>query len=392
MWRTPPRLRVVHEGTTLATAAETERLVALGTYAAGIAHEINNPLAHVILSVTAAMQELGAIAGLTDAQRAALSHAEALLREGLDGVERISKIVDGVRLFSRSESGTIGTVDVRSCVDAVLRLVMHELRAHARLRVDHGEPPLVMGDEVRLGQVFLNLITNAIHAIPEGAPLHHEIHIRTSADADGRAAIEISDTGVGIPPEVAARIFEPFFTTKPPGIGTGLGLSISNDIVRAIGGEIRVESVVGRGTTMRVVLPPASVADAAPRIAVAAPARRAILIIDDDAAIGEALRDELCDDHEIAVVCSAREALDRFQAHERYDLVLCDVRMPGMSGLDLYRTTRSVWPRIARAIVFMTGAALTDEERASLTAEGCTLLRKPFHLDRLEAIMADLAS
>jgi signal transduction histidine kinase len=239
----------------IAHAPHTRRLIALGVVAAGVAHEITNPLTYVTLSVTAARAELGAINGLTSEQQDAIACAEKLLRDALDGAERIHAVVSSVHMISRHDRLGAVPVDVRACVEAALRLVEHELNGRARLRVEYDDAPRVMGDEGKICQVLLNLLTNAIQAVPQDHPDAHEIHVRTRADEHGRAVIEVRDTGVGIAPHLIERIFDPFFTTKPIGEGTGLGLAISYDLVRSLGGEITAESTVGQGTTFRVVLP-----------------------------------------------------------------------------------------------------------------------------------------
>ena len=373
--------------------AQTERLIALGTLAAGMAHEINNPLTYVFLNVTGAMRQLATLDRSREREGGVLARADRMLRDALDGSERIRGIVGSIRLFSRAEQGPMGHVDVRSCIDAAVRLVMNDLRVRARLVVQHDEVPFVLGDEGRLGQVLLNLLTNAIQAIEEGAPDANTIRVTSFTDEQGRAVIEVSDTGVGIPDHILGRVFEPFFTTKPVGKGTGLGLSITHGIIRSLGGEITAESTVGQGSTFRVVLPRAAGAPAqTPSVEVASTAKSlSILVVDDEPAIGEALRNALPAGHDIVIAGSAREAIDRFTANQHYDIVLCDIQMPGMSGVELYRYARRVWPRIARAMVFMTGGSLAPEAQAMIEADGRSILEKPLDLDRLQSMFVSQA-
>jgi signal transduction histidine kinase len=231
-------------------AAHRERLAALGTLAAGLAHEINNPLTYVLMNLAAADQVLPTIGG----DPARTEHVRRLLAQTIEGAERISGVVRSVRILAREEHGAAGPLDVRAPLDAALTIISHELRAKAELITDFGEMPFVIADEGQLGQVFLNLLTNALQAIPDSAP-HATITLTTSTDDQGRAVVEIRDTGAGIPEHLIDRVFEPFFTTKPVGEGTGLGLSITQGIVAALGGEISVSSQLGRGTTFRVALP-----------------------------------------------------------------------------------------------------------------------------------------
>lgn len=235
--------------------AQAERLAALGTLAAGLAHEINNPLTYVLLQLAHAIRLLPALAN--DDNRARVEQVDTLVRGSLEGAERIRGIMAGIRAFSRSDDTGVSPVDVRVPLDAALKLVMNEIRHRARLVKNYAAPPLVIANEGRLGQVFLNLITNAVQAIPEGDTQAHEIRVSATSDATGDLVVELSDTGSGIPPHLIGRIFEPYFSTKPAGQGTGLGLSISHSIISAFDGKITVASEVGRGTTFRVMLPAA---------------------------------------------------------------------------------------------------------------------------------------
>ncbi len=236
-----------------AAAAQTERLAALGTLAAGLAHEINNPLTYLLLRLAQVERLLPALT--TEENRAQVQQIAALVRSSLDGADRIRGITTGIRAFSRSEPTVIAPVDVRGCLDGALRLVANELRHRARLTTTYIDPPLVLANEGQLGQVFLNLLANAFQAIPEGSAQDHQVTVTAGANAAGDLVVEISDTGEGIEPHVRARIFEPFFSTKPIGQGTGLGLSISHHIIAGFGGDITVESEVGHGTKFRVVIP-----------------------------------------------------------------------------------------------------------------------------------------
>jgi signal transduction histidine kinase len=233
-----------------AKIAQADRLATLGTLAAGIAHEINNPLTYVLLQlghVVRLLPELGDERTRARVERAA--------REALDGAERIRGIMTSIRTFARVDETTLKPIDARVPLDAALRLVANELRHRARLVKRYADPPVVLANEGRLGQVFLNLLTNAVHALPEGHSDQHELRVGVGSDAAGDAVVEIADTGEGIPAHAIDRIFEPYFTTKPVGQGTGLGLSISRDIVASLGGTIGVTSELGRGATFRIVLP-----------------------------------------------------------------------------------------------------------------------------------------
>jgi CheY-like chemotaxis protein len=253
----------------------------------------------------------------------------------------------------------------------------------------YGEVPLVDGDEGRLEQVFVNLLVNAAQAIPEGHADRNEIRISTWTDAAGDAVVEISDTGAGIPPEIRDRIFDPFFTTKPVGIGTGLGLSICRGIVTKLGGELSVESEVNRGTCFRVTLPRARPAGAAAPSPSAAPdALRQILIVDDDALVTSSLRRLLADGHDVEVAGSVDGALRRIAA-KRFDLILCDLMMPDLTGMDLHERVLRDHSEQAERLLFMSAGAFTSRAREFVAARPASVLEKPLDLDRLLAVVHD---
>ncbi|HYO52856.1 ATP-binding protein [Archangium sp.] len=234
----------------------TDRMVSLGTLAAGVAHELNNPISYVLSNLRFAVDELGeqteAGKPLADEQAREVQQA---LREALEGGERMRNIVRDLRSFSRREDERHGPVDIHAVLDSCASLARSELRHRAQLVKEYGEIPRVLGNESRLGQLFLNLLVNAAQAIPEGDVKGHSVRITTARTEEGWVVVSVRDTGVGIPPENLQRLFKPFFTTKPVGVGTGLGLSICHGIVTAMGGRIKVSSEVGKGTTFHVFMP-----------------------------------------------------------------------------------------------------------------------------------------
>ncbi|HEY5921112.1 MAG TPA: ATP-binding protein [Kofleriaceae bacterium] len=235
-----------------AKLAQTERLAALGTLAAGLAHEINNPLTYLLLELQQASRLLPS--ATSDANRAVMAQLGKLLHDALEGAERIRGITTAIRAFSRPDDIRLRLVDVRAPLDAAVKLANNEIRRRARLSTHYPDPLIVMANEGQLGQVFLNLLTNAAQAIPEGDVDAHEIRVQSAIEGD-TVIVEITDTGSGIPPHLIGRVFEPFFSTKPVGQGTGLGLSISHSIIAGFGGRIAVFSETGRGTSFRVLLP-----------------------------------------------------------------------------------------------------------------------------------------
>jgi signal transduction histidine kinase len=191
----------------------------------------------------------------TAANRAQVTQLIGLAREALEGAERIRDIMTGIRTFSRIDDLVMKAVDIRVPIEAALKLVANELRHRARLVKHYEDPPLITANEGRLGQVFLNLFTNALHALPEGSSHDQELRVSARGDAAGNLVVEVADTGSGIAPHALPHVFEPYFSTKPVGQGTGLGLSITRNIIASHGGTIGVTSEVGRGATFRIVLP-----------------------------------------------------------------------------------------------------------------------------------------
>ncbi|GAC1344939.1 MAG: hypothetical protein NVSMB23_20440 [Myxococcales bacterium] len=252
---------------------QASRLASVGTLAAGVAHEINNPLAYVEVNLGYVKSVWPSAAAELVARRdgtplpeggppitaAVLADVGSALEEGTVGVERVRGIVAGLKEFARSEAESLRRLDLREVVESSLALIAHELRHRARVITELASVPEVLGNDSRLTQVFINLLLNAAQSLPpeEAAVTGNEVRVRTSVNAAGAAVVSIEDTGCGIAPENVSRIFDPFFTTRAVGEGAGLGLSIAHGIVSSLGGEIEVESTVGKGTTVRVVLPSA---------------------------------------------------------------------------------------------------------------------------------------
>ncbi len=234
---------------------QADRMVSIGILAAGVAHEINNPLAYITANLRYGMDELRLKAG--DLTEDGGTEVSVALQEAEQGADRVRRIVRDLKLFSRVAEDAPEIFDIRRCLESSLNMAASEIRHRAQLEKSFDEVPLVAADESRLGQVFLNLLINAAQAIPPAQVHANLVRVATYTDAKGRAVVEVRDSGSGIPPENLARIFDPFFTTKPLGVGTGLGLSICHGIVSSLGGEIDVESEVGKGTVFRVCLPPA---------------------------------------------------------------------------------------------------------------------------------------
>lgn len=367
-----------------ARLAVADRLASLGTLAAGIAHEINNPLAYVLLNLDLLRKE----PNLSATSRTVLERAR-------EGSERVRVIIRDLRIFSRVEEDRQVPVDVRDAIESALNLARSELQARACLVRDMACVPLVLGDEARLTQVMLNLILNAAQACPEGDPRRHTVTVRTGV-RDHWVEVAVSDTGEGIPPDKLAHIFEPFWTTKPIGVGTGLGLSIVHGIVEGLGGRIEVETTLGVGSTFRVLLPqspePAIAGeprnDAARAVHRENVAHARILIIDDEQHFAEALQAALHPHHHVVLETSGVDGLARLLRHEPFDLIVCDLMMPDVSGTTIVEAVRDARPALIPHFVVMTGGACSDEARLLFEQLHIPVLEKPFEVTELEHLLA----
>ncbi|WP_257461757.1 sensor histidine kinase [Archangium lipolyticum] len=230
-----------------------DRLASMGRLAAGVGHEINNPLAFILSNLRFVHGALTELMGApSEEDRLEMLSA---LSEAREGAERVRLIVQDLRTLSRPDDVALGPVDLAAVVRGSAKMARHEVRDRARLVEACDGMPAVLANAPRLGQVFLNLFINAAHAIAPGRVEENEIRVVARLSAPDRVTVEVRDTGSGISPEHLRRVFDPFFTTKPIGVGTGLGLSVCHRIITSLGGEIRVESEVGRGTCFFITLP-----------------------------------------------------------------------------------------------------------------------------------------
>jgi len=360
-----------------------DRMVSMGLLAAGVAHEVNNPLSAVMANVDLARRVLEGLRTDADSPPAVVEAWEAL-DDAYESAERIRRIVLDLRIFARSEEERRTRVRLESVLESTLRMANNEVRHRARAVRDYGNAPAVEASESRLGQVFLNLVVNAAQAIPEGNAEANEIRVTTRTDDEGRAVVEIRDTGAGIEPDVLEQLFQPFFTTKSVGEGMGLGLALCRRIVTDLGGTLTVESKLGVGTLARIVLPAAGstsglVSAPAPAESVNPSSTRGrVLIVDDDANVAKALARILRVRHDVDICLAAREALAKLQGGARFDVIFCDLMMPEMTGIELFTELQTVVPDQAAKIVFLTGGAFTARAREFIDRVQSRCLAKPF--------------
>ena len=370
----------------------SDRMASVGILAAGVAHEINNPLAAVLTNLHMALECIPTLSLNEKSEKDRVELVEEL-RDAMEASERLRDIVRDLKIFSRTPETSMGPVDIQRILESALRMAWNELKHRARVVRAYQSVPLVHGDESRLGQVFLNLIVNAVHALEEGRADNNTITISTAVDPRGRVAVEIRDTGAGMSQEVLSHLFTPFYTTKPVGLGTGLGLSICHRIVQALGGEITVESEAGKGSAFRVFLPPSEATSTVLRTSrvrrpIAALSAR-VLAIDDEPIVGAALKRVMGKDNDVVTETSARRALQRIRAGEHFDLILCDLMMPDMTGVDFYNELHAFAPERAADIVFMTGGAFTPKARTFLDTVSNERLEKPFDMVTLKNLVQE---
>jgi nitrogen-specific signal transduction histidine kinase/CheY-like chemotaxis protein len=378
-----------------ATLLSAERMVAVGTIAASVAHEINNPLSYVIACLEILMRdsypvlELGGLIGARYADDLDVTRllfeiekAREPFENIRDGIERIRLIARDLRTFARVDDHDLTPIDVRDVLRSAIRMSSNETRYRASVVTDFAAVPWVMASEPRLAQVFLNLLVNAAQAFPEdGRPGSCDIRISTAVDGKGRVVVEVRDNGPGIDPQILPRIFEPFFTTKPVGVGTGLGLSVCRNIVLSYGGEIRAESQLGKGSAFVVTLPaaPGPPPASSKRHPAGPPVRPArVLVIDDDKVLGNAFRMTPSREFDVRVVSSGAEALEVLADDGTFDFVFCDLMMPEMSGMDVFADLSRRQPEVAEKVLFMTGGVYTPEVRAFISRVPNRCLQKPF--------------
>ncbi|HVU01046.1 MAG TPA: ATP-binding protein [Polyangiaceae bacterium] len=386
------------EGTPSASSAESladlahgrlelaDRLTTLGALSAAIGHELNNPLTYVIGNLKHVLEQLSGSNEPLDA--ASLVDA---VGDALGGAERIARIVRDMSSLSRQGAGKTEPLDVEGVLEIAIRQTWNHIRHRARLSRYFEPVPLVDADVPRICQVFVNLLLNAAQAIPEGDARRNEISVTLHSRGE-EVVVEITDTGVGIPEPLLERVFEPFFTTKPVGEGTGLGLSISRSIVQSFGGDLECVSQRGAGTTMRVRLPKSTLSDApdahppalkplASPLVTPSQRRARVLVVDDEPSVLVTVRrllERYCD---VETQGDSRAVLPYLSAGPRFDVLLCDLMMPEMTGLELFEEISKRSTALADRMLFMTAGAFTPNAQAFLETRPFGYVLKPFDPD-----------
>jgi PAS domain S-box-containing protein len=401
---------------------ETERLAALGTLAAGVAHEMNNPLAYLLTNISFLEEVLPELIATTnDPTLPQWTDLARTIEDIRHGASRLASIVRDIKTFSSVDAHPMAPCMLSPILIRAVKLARAGMPGCApiELRCEQ-EVPRVLADPNRLAQVILNVLINGLDAIradPSKTASFGKVEIRAQHIPD-RCVVEIfvKDDGVGIPPDILPRILDPFFTTKEIGKGIGLGLSISHSIMKAMNGSMAVESTHGRGTTVTLTLAaapavgdsllptsPTSPSSSAPAIGgvgenhspttktktpvdipAASPTRLRILVIDDEQMIARSLQRALRAKDDIVICDGGQAALDLLSNHE-FHLILCDLSMPRMSGADVYRRIKERWPGMEQRVLIMTGGAATDPLRTFLETTKVERIDKPVDLGMLRS-------
>lgn len=362
---------------------QVEKAAALGQLVAGVAHELNNPLGIIMGSAELAMA--------SDTREETKAHLERIVQQ----CHRCKRIIQNLLVFARETQAERIPIDVNAVVEQTVRMHQYQMTVdNVTVELDlAAEVPYVEGDPARLQQVLFNLTINAYQAMqPQGGG---KLTISTSASRD-TVRIVVADTGPGISPEHLPRIFDPFFTTKPPGEGTGMGLSVCMGIVQDMGGRIWAESQPRQGARFIIELPAAQFGRERPAQQPAQPDRvetpasgkgARILVIDDESGVRDVIASALqARGHKVTAVTDADAAMQAMEAGE-FGCILCDLRLPGMSGARFHALVSQRWPAMADRFVFITGDTVSQESRQFLERTNCPALQKPFRLPQLYRVV-----
>lgn len=381
-------LRDVTEQTRLLrrlTAAEN--LASLGTLAAGLAHEINNPLTYVIASIGTAAQCL------------AEGHTGAgpELDAALEGCWRIRDLVRSILATSAARHDAVEPVVVTEVVESALALVRHQVQHRATLEWVPELVPGALAHRTKLMQVVVNLVVNAAQSFTDPRTPEHWIRVRAYAESPW-VCIEVKDNGAGMDETTRSRAIEPFFTTKDPGQGTGLGLFLCSSIVESLGGTLDIKSEAGAGTCVTVKLPMADESPSSrvttlekPLVLSQIPRRFSAVVVDDEPQIRRALCRVLSKTYDVKECGSGRELLQQIVSGARFDVILCDISMPEMTGIELFDELRRGFPDLAERVLFLTGGATSESARRFISKHSDRVINKPFNFREVEVAVRGMA-
>ncbi len=367
----------------------TGRLSAISTLAAGVAHELNNPLTFTLMNVEHVQDALDNLDKEDDGGR--FTALVESLKEAVTGIDRMASIVDSLRELAPDERPVNTVIDLCQTVDSSLRMVQNVVSHRAQLSCTHRDELTVCADAARLGQVVINLVQNASLAFETASLASNCISVATRLE-NSQAVIEVSDNGVGIPAADLELIFDAFFSTRRPNEGAGLGLSISRQTMREFGGDLQVESTHGRGSTFRAALPAVDIPTAqgeeqSPEVPVTG---AKILVIDDEPEICRIITLVLAE-HEVIAETDGAAAMALVK-QEAFDLVLCDMMMPNADGIDIYEAFCSGAANKDGRFVVITGGVFTPRAREFMDRTRVPFVTKPVRGKDLRRLVARILS
>ena len=383
-------------------ATLNDKLATVGTLAAGVAHEVNNPLSYVLANLVFINEQIEDVkrhlqmnGTFDETCQKTFAEMKGELADITKGGEKIRDIVKGLKAFVRTNEDEVESIDLNQTVEAAINMSFHVVKQKARIEKDFAvDLPRLKANSGKLQQVFINLLINASQAMAGNNRDKNKISIRTGR-YDGMVFVEFKDTGVGIPENILPRIFDPFFTTKPIGVGTGLGLSVCNEILRHYGGTLEVQSTLGQGSTFTVNLhiDRANEAAAANSVPPAEKMRGRVLVVDDEPSNLDALCRLL---KKYDTVLSALSGLDAMGIIERevghIEAILSDINMPDMNGMDLYKNVSRKFPGLEKRIIFITGGVFSEEIKDFLKTIPNPCLEKPFNFEEVRQIIAGVVN
>ena len=374
-----------------------EKLAAVGQLADGVAHELNNPATWVFLGLDHARRRLIALRmrmGANPVVLDELTAVEAALADVQAGVERMRSVLGDLRTLSRTESERPTMLDLDEVVRSACQLARPSYHSVARLVLDLGAVPPIIGDRGRLGQLVTNLVLNAAYELAERSG-DHEIGVTTRTDGD-EVVLAVEDSGPGIPDELVERVFEPYFTTKPSGVGTGLGLALVRRNAERHGGTARATRGTRGGARIEVRLPRAhatevSIAANAPARAEPRTARARLLIIDDEPMLLRSLEQSIEGEHDVVIAPGGGAALEILARDRAFDLVLCDLQMPGVDGIAIHDFLVASAPELLPRLVVMSAGVVTTRASQFMSRVKPRVVGKPIDLDQLLALAREAA-
>jgi CheY-like chemotaxis protein len=374
------------------SAATADRARAIAQLASGVAHEINNPAAYVLTNLEHLRDSLHPFNKPPD--RSQWEETLRVIEESIEGVRRITGVVEQLQAFLQTGNEDLQAVDLNETVRSVAGIASPTLRARARVELELEELPLIACYRYSMAQVLLQLLLNAAQACDEEEREHNMVRITTRATSSG-IEICISDTGCGIKSADASRIFEPFFTTKPLTENSGLGLAVSRATVESLGGKISFVTREGMGTTFRVILPigepPAEESRSSDVLPIAPTVRPRVLLIEDEPGIRRALTRVLRPHTDVITAKRGDEAIQKLAKGLDIEVIVCDLLLPGATGMDVHAYIERHRPELLRRLLFVTGGATSPKTRDFAHKHRDALLLKPIDARRLQLVIDSVA-